>query len=531
MSAHEETAADEVTDLARIRFGLPGIYPYQRGIIDEILKACTSDEQDDRDAPCGRSLILLPTGAGKSLCYMLPCLLIDTLTLILYPLNALISDQLNRFAAAGIPAAALTGGVSGSEKRAILEKAGRKELTALLINPETLLTPAVAAEIARLRPGHVVLDEAHTVAEWGLSFRPAYIEAARMVRGRESFTDQRLYRDRNPEAPALHRLAYLRFRGVQSRLPLTGQREHRLRGDRGTLERGGDCRNSALEEFMSPAIIFCRTRRETERIARCFNGRCGDMDIRFYHAGLERAEKQQLEAWFMRGGDKILCATCAFGLGVDCPGVRTVIHLSPPSSAEAYIQESGRAGRDGKPCRALVLIGAADTEQVTAAGAQKSEEAERAAVRGRELRKAFGNRALCRRSGLMMLFNPEETLPDCGICDVCRGLAPVDPAGQKQITAAVQRFQGLLSPGDTADLLKGYASTGLRVFEGEKSSLLRPSLRLGLRVDTGGDTGAVQNQAHTKRGASIGPPPAIRSRLRETATCCECPASLLPWPS
>lgn len=447
-------------EIAKKRFKLPGLYPYQRHLIDEIVRAADSDQE----AP-PHGLVILPTGAGKSLIYMIPALILEGLTLIIYPLNALINDQLRRFSDAGIRCAALSGGQSLIERRRILAAAGEGALKVLLTNPETLILDQIMEILSTITLGHIVFDEAHTLVEWGESFRPAYCKAAE----------------------AVHTLAYRRLTGFTATATpelLQSIGERLFCGESYELYRRSPARDNIAFELVPslapeadlksqicagrieyPAILFCPTRRLTESSSALIRSLDPRLSVDYYHAGLPRERKKEIEKDFYRGGRRLLCATCAFGLGVDCAGVRTVLHLSPPPSVEAYIQESGRAGRDGEAARAIMILSPAQVEH-----AEKY-------PRQRELIRASVSAlsgGTCRREALLSLFTVEgESASDqsgrCGICDCCRERCVELPLGIEEIISSVKQFSGCFSRRGLAAFLKGYASPGVKRVGAEAS--------------------------------------------------------------
>ena len=431
-------------------FGLSRLYPYQRAIIDEICIACGFQCSDTESEAPSRGLILLPTGAGKSICYMLPALIIPGYSLIIYPLNALISDQMKRFAKAGMNVRSMAGGRKKHEKISAISDAVSGKVQVLLANPESLLDPDIQTALTENPPRHVVFDEAHTSAEWGLSFRPAYLKLCSFIRELAPARISAFTATASPEL--LPQMASLIFGdqgySLYSRSPAKANIAFSAIP---SICREADIIRLVESGLETPLIIFCRRRRDAEDTARLLANRFkqsrGDGTVRFYHAGLTKKEKRQVETWFMQGGDLILCATCAFGLGVDCPGVRSVVHLDPPPSIEAYVQESGRAGRDGKPCRALMLYGAEDLNTKGRSNMDK---------RHTDLLTAFLSTENCRRASLMSLFSPEETHPPCGICDVCTDSVQQGPQGLTEISGLVKKYQSMLTAQELAEILKGY---------------------------------------------------------------------------
>ena len=368
----ESAAPDRISATAG-QLGISAVFPYQRLVVHSILRT-VDDPASEEARP--REIIVLPTGAGKSLCFQLPAAILPGLTLVIFPLLALIADQKRRLDQLRLPAAVLTGATDNQARRRIFEKARCGELRVLLSNPETLATPAVASQLRDLPVSHLVIDEAHCIIEWCKSFRPAYLELGRLVRDLDAprvsaFTAtaspelqrgiaDNLFGDAdwssvagNPDRPNIH-YAVMRPLHVDHTLTWLLRNEPAFRSD-----------PTLFPRVRRPAIVFCPTRDESERTARLLRTRLRDSRVRFYHAGLSREEKSAIEGWFFESRDGILCSTSAYGMGVDKADIRSVIHRAPPSSVESYMQESGRAGRDGAPARAILLAEASDAGEPT----------------------------------------------------------------------------------------------------------------------------------------------------------------------
>lgn len=400
------TDIDETAEAARKFFGITYLYPWQRMVIANILEAAEEGER-------GNQIVLLPTGAGKSLCFMIPALLLDGPTLIIYPLLALMNDQKRRLDEANLDSVVFRGGQTDEERKDCFERI-EKGARFILANPEVLQNQSLLKHLAGCRIAHIAIDEAHCVCEWGDSFRPAYLELGRIIRelGCKTVTAFTA----TASDTVLNRVAEVLF----------AQDVHIVRGetDRPNIHYSVyPCASKIpvlIECIMRekrPAIVFCASRSRTKELAlvlRDFLYRAGEHDtVRFYHAGLTREEKAETEQWFYPKRDAILVSTCAFGMGVDKKDIRTVIHYDAPATAEAYVQEAGRAGRDGEPSRALLLWSLQDKER---SEKQSAEKGERYAVLS-----DFADALTCRREVLLKALGEENCV--CSGCDICEKTA------------------------------------------------------------------------------------------------------------
>jgi ATP-dependent DNA helicase RecQ len=461
-----DAAKDPVGQAARRLFGLAYLFPYQRLVTANILEAAaakgfpicwpgtagsstvsslTAGSQtdssgiggpadpegtagtgefsgDDRDRESlGRQIVILPTGAGKSLCFQLPAMLLAGPTLVIYPLLSLMADQERRLRERGFAPATLRGGQSREERDALWESLRSGENRFIITNPETLLAGAVLDRLGEIGIVHVVIDEAHCVSECGESFRPAYREIGKILealKGPGGVRPLVTAFTATASAPVLEKIEKYVFGGAARRIIGNPDRSNISYAAQGCLLRDMAVRD-LLRTSMRPAVVFCSSRPGTEKLARYLRNELGEGEIRFYHAGLSREEKAEVEHWFFQSREGTLVCTCAYGMGVDKAGIRTVIHRDCPPSVEAYLQESGRAGRDGQPARAVLLWGP-DDEQ--ALGRAKSG-ADRDRMAG--LLAYARDVSRCRREALLRLLNYEGSgdSPGTACCDVCEGTA------------------------------------------------------------------------------------------------------------
>ncbi len=353
-------SSDPLLQTLREVFGHPGFRPGQ--------------EDAARAAFCGRdALVVMPTGAGKSLTYQLPALCRDDLTLVVSPLVSLMRDQVDQLNArvaahtgSGTsiprtpPAALLSGQQDPSENRATLERAVAGDLRLLYVAPERFGSAAFLDRIRHARVGLFVVDEAHCVSQWGHDFRPDYFRLADAARWLGVPSILAATATATPQVAA----------DIERRLHLREPVNVRTGFDRpalsfvvrrcsGRVERRGRLLTALKEPDALPAIVYAGTRDNADRLAVELGAALG-VEAVAYHAGLDRNRRDEAQRRFMSGEVPLVCATNAFGMGVDKADVRTVVHDSAPPSIEAWYQEAGRAGRDGGPARAILLADGRD---------------------------------------------------------------------------------------------------------------------------------------------------------------------------
>ena len=435
---------DPLTNAVKELFGLSYLFPYQRLVVANILEAVEAHgvkikwpgfggdggercgenpnegetvEPSDREG-LGRQIVILPTGAGKSLCFQLPAMLMEGVTLVIYPLLGLMADQERRLTEKGFSPVTIRGGQGTEERDAVWERLRSGMSKFVIANPEVLLTPAVMSRLKEMNIVHVVIDEAHCVSEWGETFRPAYLEIGKIIEA--------------AAAPLVTAFTATAGASVLEKIEkyIFGNGANRVVGnpDRKNISyeaKGCILKNLAVRDFVitnkRPAIVFCSSRPGTENLARYLRNETNEMglhwhnEIRFYHAGLSREERKETEAWFLHNEDAVLTATCAYGLGIDKSDIRTVIHRDCPPSVEAYLQESGRAGRDGRQSKAVLLWGPDDDGSL----ARAKGEADRKRISS--LLAYARNAGHCRREALLGLldYEGEKDSPGESCCDVC----------------------------------------------------------------------------------------------------------------
>ena len=415
----------------------------------------------------GDALVLMPTGGGKSLCYQVPALCRPGTALVVSPLIALMDDQVAALRQLGIAAAALHSEVEADEAQRTARALEAGTLKLLYLSPERLLTPGTLDRLRRVPLALVAIDEAHCVSAWGHEFRPEYRDLARL-------------RDVFPGVPrvALTATADPRTRAdILRALRLEDAAVFAASFHRPNLHVAAAAREGETAELLAflggrekeCGIVYCGSRALTERTAERLRAK-GWPAVAF-HAGLPPEEKRAALARFRSGDPCVVVATIAFGMGIDRPDVRFVVHLQMPDSPEAYYQQIGRAGRDGERADTLLLYGAEDVARARHWLSQsRAPEAQRAAMRER-LERMIGLTQLpsCRTQALLACFGETLTEP-CGHCDSCADpprLADGTDAARKALSA-VYRTGQMFGAVHVVNVLRGEASEQVARFRHDK---------------------------------------------------------------
>jgi ATP-dependent DNA helicase RecQ len=435
------------TTLLRDVFGFDGFRPGQEEIVD----AVTAGQN---------TLAIMPTGGGKSLCFQLPALVRDGVTVVISPLIALMRDQVRGLRAVGVEAGALTSGNTPEETEAVWQGLAAGRLKLLYMAPERLSAGGVPQMLSRAGVTLIAVDEAHCVSQWGHDFRPDYLRIGELRRALgvplAAFTATA---DAETRAEIVEKL----FDGVQ---PATF-----LRGfDRPNIHLAFAVKDAPREQILRFAaarkgqsgIIYCGTRAKTEVLAQAL--RESGHEALHYHGGMEADARRVAEERFSREDGLIVVATVAFGMGIDKPDIRWVAHADLPKSIESYYQEIGRAGRDGAPAETLTLFGPDDIRyrrQQIDEGLAPPER--RHADHGR-LNALLGlaEALVCRRQTLLAFFG-EETAP-CGHCDLCDRPPEVFDATTpvRMALSAALRTEEWFGAGHLTDILSGTLTDKVR---------------------------------------------------------------------
>ena len=400
----------EIDNRIVARLGILSLRPQQRQVLEKVM-GCDDDV-----------FAVLPTGAGKTLCFMYYALACEGIVVIVYPLLSLMNDQIRRFRKAGIGVAVLRGGQTKTQRADALSAIGSGRAKVVMTNPETFLQEQVLDALVKLTGVSVVFDEAHTIPQWGESFRPAMLRLGDVldtldVKRVLAFTATANDETISGFVRILHRphpLVRLAFssdrKNIEYRRAIAVSRMQVIADILASCER--------------PCIVFCNSRTKVEALGNFIRSKYPDYPVRCYHAGFGKRERERIEDWFRQSDDAVLVATCAYGMGMDKSNIRTSIHFCLPDSVSAFLQESGRIGRDGEPSVSWAIIKRSETMFC------KSE-------KHKLLLSAFSGDG-CIRSALLAEMGERLETSDCSesgnvgcrFCDVCLNRREKDVLGE-----------------------------------------------------------------------------------------------------
>jgi ATP-dependent DNA helicase RecQ len=400
-------------------FGYDEFRPFQAEIISNILAK--------KDV-----LVVMPTGGGKSLCYQIPALVFEGLTIVISPLISLMKDQVAQLNQCGVAAAVLNSSLSPSEYRKNVRQIKQKKAKLLYLAPEALLKAGMLELLASVPIDCLAIDEAHCISQWGHDFRPEYRQ---LSKARAHF----------PKAvcAALTATATPRVRAdIKASLQLGGGKEYVASFNRENLfiqfvPKDNPTRQTLrfLEKFKNQSgIIYCHSRRQVESLNEIL--RDDGLSSAPYHAGLSDLERNRNQEAFIRDDIHIIVATIAFGMGIDKPNVRFVVHYDLPQNIESYYQEIGRAGRDGLKSHCLLLFSYADVQKIKYFIDQKAPAEKRTAAIHLNALLRFAETEICRRIPLLNYFGEDYAIEKCHMCDNCLA----EEKEQVDLTVAAQKF-------------------------------------------------------------------------------------------
>ena len=438
-------------------FGYDSFRPLQREVIDNILAG--------RD-----TLAIMPTGGGKSLCYQIPALLLDGLTLVVSPLIALMKDQVDQMRANGVPALFLNSTLSPEAYQQNMGWIRDGSVKLLYMAPETLLTERIFTLLSTVKLSLLTIDEAHCISEWGHDFRPEYRQLVSV-------------RQRYPQAVclALTATATQRVRSdIKSSLNFSQSNEFVASFNRENLFIEVAPRIDPIAQTLQflkrfkdqSGIIYCFSRRQVDELSAYLTSK--GYSVRPYHAGLEDGERRANQEAFILDDIQIIVATIAFGMGINKPNVRFVIHYDLPKSIEGYYQEIGRAGRDDLPAHCLLLYSYGDVAKLRYFIDQKEGEERRVASQHLDAIVRYAEDGInCRRKPLLAYFGENYSAGNCENCDNCSAAPPI----LTDITIPTQKFLSCVKrtgerfgAGHITNVLRGSKAEKVLVNEHEKLS-------------------------------------------------------------
>ena len=436
-----QTLPQTPLDVLKNTFGYEQFRPLQEEIITHTLNR--------RDA-----LIVLPTGGGKSLCYQLPALIFDGVTVVVSPLISLMQDQVMQLQGRGIHAVFLNSTLNHSEYVATMQRVKRSEVKLLYVAPETLMRPEILLMLDESNVACIAIDEAHCISQWGHDFRPEYRQ---LISVRERFA--------HAVCVALTATATPRVReDVKQSLKMQEGDEFIASFDRANLFIAVEPKLDSLKqtlEFLNihrdeSGIIYCQTKKQVESLSRELVEH--GISALPYHADLDNETRRQNQEAFINGDTQVIVATIAFGMGIDKEDVRFVLHVGLPKEPESYYQEIGRAGRDGNRAACLLLFSYGDVDTIHHFIDQGAPSEQEGRLERLRTLVDWATSIECRRKGLLAYFGEQYENRNCGMCDNCRNveIERVDltiPA--QKFLSCVFRTKQIFGEAYTIDVLRG----------------------------------------------------------------------------
>jgi ATP-dependent DNA helicase RecQ len=446
-------AMHSIQETLRQVFGLQEFRPYQQDIIEQVLRG-------------GDAFVLMPTGGGKSLCYQLPALHRSGLAIVVSPLISLMKDQVDALQANGVRAAMYNSNLDAEEAREVLSKLNSFELDLLYVAPERMMRPGFINSLEHIPLALIAIDEAHCVSQWGHDFRPEYAALGEL---RRYF----------PDVPFIALTATADPQTRDDIVDVLGLRDAQMfttSFDRPNIRYSVLDKHrpqSQLIRFLngradSSGIVYALSRKRVEEVAGhlCDRG----FSAAAYHAGLPPEKRRDVQERFIRDDLQIVVATVAFGMGIDKPNVRFVVHYDLPRHMEGYYQETGRAGRDGLPAEALMLFGTQDVATARYHLEQNGNDEQRR-IDSHKLNSmvGFAESLTCRRKVLLGYLG-ERLEADCGNCDIC-----LDPPERydateaaRKVLSCVYRVGQSFGIKHVVDVLRGLDNERIRKFNHER---------------------------------------------------------------
>ena len=444
----------QATVILKSVFGYDAFRPLQGEIITHLM--------GKKDA-----LVVMPTGGGKSLCYQIPALLFEGLTLVVSPLISLMKDQVDQLRECGVPALFLNSSLSADQYRRHVGQIRSNAVKLVYLAPEALLTPRILDLLSPLKIDCLAIDEAHCISEWGHDFRPEY---RRLLEVRSAFS--------GAACVALTATATPRIReDIRASLRIDKEFVGSFNRPNLFLEvTPKTAPRAQLLEFLKrypneAGIIYCFSRRQADDLHSLLSRE--GYAVRPYHAGLSEEDRTLNQELFIRDDIQIIVATIAFGMGINKSNVRFVVHHDLPKNLESYYQEIGRAGRDGLPAHCLLMLGYGDLRKVRYFIQQKDEHEQMVANVLLNVLVGFAETDLCRRIPLLGYFGETDVPADCGMCDNCR-MEKKEPADitipAQMFLSCVKRTGERFGAGHVIDVLRGSNARKILTFGHESLS-------------------------------------------------------------
>ena len=440
---------DTIDELLKKYWGYTAFLPHQKEIIESLLHG-----QD--------TLAIMATGGGKSLCYQLPALCLDGLTIVISPLISLMKDQVDDLNARGIPAAAYNSSLEYDDRKKIETDLKNHHLRLLFISPEKCMQPDFLDFLKKSRVCLFAIDEAHCISEWGHNFRPEYRQLSAL---KKHFPSVPLIALTATAIPAVRK-------DISQQLGLSEPREFIGSFNRKNLQYRVLPKKDAVNTVLTyvrqhkddSGIVYCLSKKETEDVAEKL--RKSGYKARAYHAGLSKKVRENVQDQFIHDNVTIVCATVAFGMGIDKPDVRFVIHYDVPKSVESYFQETGRAGRDGEDSECILLYSRGDVGKIRSLLESDGSEDRfvRLALRKLQDMADYCETPSCRRTFLLNYFGEEYSGENCGSCDNCdqpKGMSDGTHVAKK-IVACVQQLPSNYGVALITDVLTGSKSSRIQ---------------------------------------------------------------------
>ena len=439
----------DLIDILKSRFGHGAFRPMQEEIVRHVLRK-------------GHCLVLMPSGAGKSICYQLPAMVFDGLTLVVSPLISLMKDQVDDLNANGIPAAFINSSLLYEEYQHIYKAVSAGRVKILYVAPERLAMESFRTYLAAQSVSLIAVDEAHCISEWGHDFRTDYRSQLKSIRVRlpdvpcialTATATKHVQEDILDQLNIPKARTFVASSFNRENLTYIVQPERRRRARMSALIRLLD------QHKGESAIVYCSTQKGTEDLAARLSQE--GFSALAYHAGLDDEERRMTQERFVRDDVHVVVATIAFGMGIDKPDVRLIVHYDLPKSIEGYYQETGRAGRDGLPSECVLFYSPADKRTQAYFIDKEEDPAEQARAWERLNRMVeYCEQAHCRRAFLLRYFGERPEEQNCGGCDVC--LAEWEEFDAtviaQKILSAVIRTDERFGIAHIADVLRGSRS-------------------------------------------------------------------------